>query len=58
VVKFLRNAIKFIKSPKGGVMIEYTLIASLIVLVMIAGFKLIGSGIENSFNMLADKISG
>ena len=47
VAKFIQ---KFVRDEEGVTAIEYGLIAALIAIVIIGSVKLVGSGLNNTFN--------
>lgn len=55
----MKNLLKRFKRCKSGVTaIEYGLIAALIAVVIIAALGSIGSGLNNKFSTIANKIDG
>ena len=48
--------LEFLKSSKGATAIEYALIASLIAVVAIAGFRMVGNQILDQLNNIADNL--
>lgn len=48
---------KFLKDESGATAIEYTLIAALIGVALIAGAELLGGELENTFGFISDELS-
>ncbi len=48
---------KFLRDKNGSTAIEYGLIASLIVVVVIGGMSAVGTATENVYNDLNDQVS-
>ncbi|MFA5123048.1 Flp family type IVb pilin [Zavarzinia sp.] len=44
-------------SERGATAIEYALIAALIAVAAIAAMQLVGNGVSNTFNSVADKLN-
>jgi pilus assembly protein Flp/PilA len=47
---------KFAKDESGATAIEYGLIASLISIVAIAAFKMVGTGLQDTFSKVANNL--
>jgi len=48
---------RFVRDEEGVTAIEYALIAALIAVVIIAAVKLVGEGVNTTFNKVANAIS-
>lgn len=48
---------RFVRDEEGVTAIEYALIAALIAVVIIAAVKLVGQGVNTTFNRIANEIS-
>ncbi|MDR1982913.1 MAG: Flp family type IVb pilin [Holosporaceae bacterium] len=57
VSRFFRNRSRSIKSSKGATAIEYALIASLLSVALIGGYKMIGSRYTSIYNSIANLMS-
>lgn len=49
---------KFWNDEEGVTAIEYGLIAALIAVVIIGSVQLVGEGLDNTFNTIANKLTG
>jgi pilus assembly protein Flp/PilA len=56
--KFMQGVNRFIRDEEGVTAIEYGLLAALIAVVIIGSVRLVGSGLDDTFNTIQGELNG